>query len=107
MASFLHTIVLPESSYPYTTFALSDYMFIQFWYRDEKEHSVKVTLANEARENELKVDSYNIPKKDEDKRVFQQTLILPRMVISKPQTIWIVTYCNGKKVQEYPIEFLI
>lgn len=106
VASFLHTIVLPKSSYPYTAFALSNYMFIQFWYRDEKEHSAKVMIADETKENEVEVNSYNIPQKDEDKRVFQQTLILPRMVISGPRTVWITTYCDGKKVQEYPIEFL-
>ena len=106
VASFLHTIVLPKSSYPYTAFALSNYMFCQFWYRDEKEHAAKVTIDNEAKNNELEVDVYNLPKKDEDKRVFQQTLILPRIVIAEPQTIWILTYCDGRKVQDYPIEFL-
>lgn len=106
MASFLHTIVLPKSSYPYTAFALSDYMFIQFWYRDEKEHSVKVIMTDETKENKVEVDSYNLPQKDEDRSVFQQTLILPRIVVSEPQTIWIATNCDGKKVQDYPIEFL-
>ena len=106
VASFLHTIVLPKSSYPYTAFALSNYMFMQFWYCDEKEHAAKVTIANGSRQNELEVDSYNVPQRSEDKRVFQQTLILPRMVVSEPQTVWITTYGDGKKIQEYPIEFL-
>lgn len=106
MASFLHTIVLPKSSYPYTAFALSNYMFMQFWYLDEKEHSVKVTIADEIEKNELEVDSYNLPQRDKGKRVFQQTLILPRIIISRPQTIWITTSCDEEKVQQYPIEFL-
>ena len=107
MASFLHTILLPKSAYPYTAFALSDYMFIQFWYRDEKEHPVKVTIINnENKESEIEFDSYILPKKDKEKSVFQQTLILPRIVVSEPQTIWLITYGDDKKLQEYPIEFL-
>jgi len=81
-------------------------MFIQFWYLDEKEHSVKVMMGDEVKQNKLEVDSYNLPQKNKDKRVFQQTLILPRIVISEPQTIWITTSCDDKNVQEYPIEFL-
>jgi len=106
IASFLHTIVLPKSSYPYTAFALSNYMFMQFWYLDDKKHLIDVTIADEQKDNELKVDSYEIPQKDGEKRVFQQTLILPRIVISKPQAVWITTICDDQKVQEYPIEFL-
>ena len=106
MASFLHTIVLPKSSYPYTAFVLSNYMFMQFWYLDEKTHSVNVMIADERKENELKVDAYNLPQRADDNRVFQQTLVLPRIVVSKPQTIWITTLCDDQKVQEYPIEFL-
>lgn len=81
-------------------------MFIQFWYLDEKTHSINVMIADESKGNESKVDSYSLPQKDKDKRVFQQTLILPRIVVSKPQTIWITTLCDGQKIQEYPIEFL-
>ena len=106
MASFLHTIILPKSSYPYTAFALSDYMFIQFWYRDEKEHSVKVAMAGEDKNDKIDVETYTLPQRDEDKRVFQQALILPRIVVSKPQAVWITTYYGNKIVQEYPIEFL-
>ena len=106
MASFLHTIVLPKTSYPYSAFALSNYMFVQFWYCDEQEHSVKVIISTENKKEELEVDSYNLPQKEADKRVFQQTLILPRIIVSEPQTIWISTYCDGNKTQEYPIEFL-
>ena len=106
MASFLHTIVLPKSSYPYTAFALSNYMFMQFWYLDDKKHSVNVTISDERKNDELKVDSYEIPKRNGEKRVFQQTLILPRIVVSKPQAVWITTTSDDQKVQEYPIEFL-
>ncbi len=106
MASFLHTIVLPKSSYPYTAFALSNYMFMQFWYLDDKKHLINVNISDEKKENELKVDSYEIPPRDGDKRVYQQTLILPRIVVSKPQAVWITTISDNQKVQEYPIEFL-
>lgn len=106
MASFLHTIVLPKASYPYAAFALSNYMFIQFWYLDEKKHSVNVMISDGQKDNELNVDSYGLPQKNDDKRVFQQTLILPRIVVSQPQTVWITTFCDSQKVQEYPIEFL-
>ena len=106
MASFLHTIVLPKSSYPYTAFALSNYMFFQFWYLDDKKHSIDVAIADGQKESGLKVDSYELPQRNGEKRVFQQTLILPRIVVSKPQAVWITTVCDGQKVQEYPIEFL-
>jgi hypothetical protein len=106
MASFLHTIVLPKASYPYTAFALSNYMFVQFWYCDEEEHNIKVMINAENTKEELEVDSYKVPQRDEDKRVFQQTLILPRIIVSEPQTIWITTYCGDSKTQNYPIEFL-
>jgi len=106
MASFLHTIVLPKSSYPYTAFALSNYLFFQFWYTDDKDHTAKVTISDAERKNRIEVDTYTVPKMKEGMRVFQQTLILPRIVVSEPQAVWITTICDGKKIQEYPIEFL-
>jgi len=53
ISSFIHTIVLPKASYPMSAFALSNYIFVQFWYRDEKEHSVKVTINNTNRAPEV------------------------------------------------------
>ena len=89
-----------------SAFALSNYIFVQFWYRDEKEHSIKVTINNQKRDNEQEAASYTLPIQDEDERVHQETFILPRIVVSEPQTIWISTYSDGNKVQDYPIEFL-
>ena len=106
MASFLHTIVLPKASYPYTAFALSNYMFFQFWYRDEKDHDIKVFISDGTKKNQLEVEKYNIPKLSNSNRIYQQTLILPRIVVSEPQTVWITTFCDDQKIQEYPIEFL-
>ncbi|MDP3788787.1 MAG: hypothetical protein Q8R48_00105 [Candidatus Omnitrophota bacterium] len=106
ISSFIHTIILPKASYPMSAFALSNYMFVQFWYRDEKEHSVKVTINNQKRDNEQEAAAYTLPPQEEDERVYQETFILPRIVVSEPQTIWISTYSDGNKVQDYPIEFL-
>ena len=106
ISSFIHTIILPKASYPMSAFALSNYIFVQFWYRDEKEHSIKVTINNQKRDNEQEAASYTLPPPDEDEKVYQETFILPRIVVSEPQTIWISTYADGNKVQDYPIEFL-
>ena len=106
ISSFIHTIVLPKSSYPLSAFQLSNYMLVQFWYRDEKEHSIKVTIDNQNGTDEKEAASYALPPQDEDEKVYQETFILPKIVVSEPQTVWISTYCDGTKVQGYPIEFL-
>jgi hypothetical protein len=106
ISSFIHTIILPKASYPLSAFALSNYIFVQFWYRDEKEHTIKVTINNQKRDNEQEAASYTLPPPDDDEKVYQETFILPRIVVSEPQTVWISTYADGNKVQDYPIEFL-
>ncbi|MBN1872001.1 MAG: hypothetical protein JW800_05450, partial [Candidatus Omnitrophica bacterium] len=59
-----------------------------------------------SKKNELSVEEYAVPQYSDSNRIFQQTLILPRIIVSEPQTVWITTYSDGQKVQEYPIEFL-
>ena len=106
ISSFIHTIILPKASYPLAAFALSNYMFVQFWYRDGKEHNIKVTIDNQNRSDEKEAASYTLPPYDEEEKVYQETFVLPKIVVSEPQTVWISTYCDGNKVQDYPIEFL-
>ena len=106
ISSFIHTIVLPKTSYPTTAFALSNYIFVQFWYRDEKEHSIKVTINNQNRSDEQEAASYGLPPQDKSEHVYQETFVIPRIMVSEPQTVWICTYCDGNKVQDYPIEFI-
>ncbi len=106
ISSFVHTVVLPKASYPVSAFALSNYIFVQFWYRDEKEHAIKVTINNHTRTDEQEAASYMLPPQGEDERVYQETFVIPRIVVSMPQTIWICTYADNNKIQDYPIEFL-
>jgi hypothetical protein len=106
ISTFIHTIMLPKSSYPMSAFALSNYIFVQFWYRDEKEHSIRVTINNCNEADEQEAASYTLPAQGEDEKVYQETFVIPKIVVSGPQTIWIYTYCDDNKVQDYPIEFL-
>lgn len=99
-----YNINISPQNFPFKFSDLIKYAIIQHWYRDENEHSISLVFDDET-DNKFEFGKYIVPPIQDNAYVYRGQGILPTIEVSEPCTVWIRTYCDDDKVQDYPLIF--